>query len=125
MADVSRGTFSDWPLCAIDAESTLSLSLVMLSRLLNRQMLNYDACVRLVELHCRRAEAAEAPTGRRKLSPPHWDTNATTKVAAGEGTESVSGGDSGALKTSLVGREKSMKLWLLNQPIFAARDINR
>lgn len=64
-------------------------------------MLNYDACVRLVELHCRRAEE-------------------TASVGEGGG---VIGGESAA--GLFLAREKSMKMWLLEQPLFASRDLNR
>lgn len=66
-------------------------------------MLNYDACVRLVELHCRRAEEMGS-------------------VGDGEG---VGGGGGESAAGLFLAREKSIKMWLLEQPFFASRDLNR
>lgn len=85
-------------------------------------MLNYDACVRLIELHCRRAEAEAWMTPRP--SSPSWP-----RVVAVGGLAGVAGDGEGAesavAANSLVPREKSMKMWLLEQPLFACRDLNR
>lgn len=86
-------------------------------------MLNYDAFVRLMELHCRRPEVAGAPPR------PPWSAAKMTGVGGGGGG---AGDDQGAKAGGAVGgegvealsKEKAMKVWLLEQPLFSARDLN-
>eukprot|EP00904_Undaria_pinnatifida_P011262 jgi/Undpi1/7266/HiC_scaffold_22.g09739.m1 len=83
-------------------------------RLLSFKMLNYDAFVRLIELHCKREDEASAGPANASLS---WSQ------LAGGGREGVGAGGGGG--GSPLSREKSMKIWLLEQPLFASDDLSR
>lgn len=96
-------------------------------------MLNYDACVRLVELHCRRREAEGLSVPRSGLgmaSPASavWSINGggegANGVGEGLGATPGSGSPAAVEGTSFLHREKSMKMWLLEHPLFASRDLN-
>ncbi|CAN0227530.1 unnamed protein product [Ascophyllum nodosum] len=87
-------------------QATVKRSIVELyndcNRLLSFKMLNYDACVRLVELHCRRLGV---------------------EGVSGSSPEDSSG--AGIASSHPLMREKSMKMWLLEHPLFESRDLNR
>lgn len=80
-------------------------------------MLNYDACVRLLELHCRRLES-EAVSGGGKVGG--------TVVMSDESSSSGAAVAAGMVVSSLsLPREKAMKMWLLEHPFFSSRELNR
>ncbi|CAB1112597.1 unnamed protein product [Ectocarpus sp. CCAP 1310/34] len=85
-------------------------------RLLSFKMLNYDAFVRLMELHCRRPEVAGAPPR------PPWSAGKMTVVGDHQGAKA--GGAVGGEGEGALSKEKAMKVWLLEQPLFSARDLN-
>ncbi|CAN0359550.1 unnamed protein product, partial [Ectocarpus sp. 8 AP-2014] len=85
-------------------------------RLLSFKMLNYDAFVRLMELHCRRPEVAGAPPR------PPWAAGKMTGVGDHQGAKA--GGAVGGEGVGALSKEKAMKVWLLEQPLFSARDLN-
>ncbi|CAM9905331.1 unnamed protein product, partial [Ectocarpus fasciculatus] len=94
-------------------------------RLLSFKMLNYDAFVRLMELHCRRPEAAGAPPR------PPWSAAKMAGVGGGGGGGGAgdhqgakAGGAVGGEGMGALSKEKAMKVWLLEQPLFSARDLN-
>ncbi|CAN0196588.1 unnamed protein product, partial [Ectocarpus fasciculatus] len=89
-------------------------------RLLSFKMLNYDAFVRLMELHCRRPEAAGAPPR------PPWSAAKMAGVGGGAGDHQggKAGGAVGGEGMGALSKEKAMKVWLLEQPLFSARDLN-
>ncbi|CAN0449548.1 unnamed protein product, partial [Ectocarpus sp. 12 AP-2014] len=85
-------------------------------RLLSFKMLNYDAVVRLMELHCRRPEVAGAP--------PRLPWSAGKMTAVGDNQGAKAGGAVGGEGEGALSKEKAMKVWLLEQPLFSARDLN-
>ncbi|CAN0025236.1 unnamed protein product [Laminaria digitata] len=85
-------------------------------------MLNYDAFVRLIELHCRREE--EASAGSATTSPSWTQLSGGGRVGDAPGAGGVGGGGGGG-GASPLSREKSMKMWLLEQPLFASDDLSR
>ncbi|CAN0336870.1 unnamed protein product, partial [Ectocarpus sp. 12 AP-2014] len=85
-------------------------------RLLSFKMLNYDAFVRLMELHCRRPEVAGAP--------PRLPWSAGKMTAVGDNQGAKAGGAVGGEGEGALSKEKAMKVWLLEQPLFSARDLN-
>lgn len=88
-------------------------------------MLNYDAFVRLIELHCRRTEALSGHGVGRGASPrPPWSNEMAGAFGDGKAGGAVGGGGGEGVGGSL-SKEKAMRVWLLEQPLFAARDLNR
>lgn len=110
-------------------------------------MLNYDAFVRLIELHCRRTETSSGMHeigGRAPSRRPPWSTKMTGRVGGGVGDGEAGGavggggrggggggGEESASSAPLWGaggaltKEKAMKVWLLERPLFSSRDLNR
>lgn len=97
-----------------------------------RQMLNYDAFVRLIELHCRdssgSAEAFSSSTGfggsggSSSSRPSSWSAAKMSAVGGGNGG---SAREEGGMGGGALSKEKAMKVWLLEQPLFSSRDLNR
>ncbi|CAM9750231.1 unnamed protein product [Discosporangium mesarthrocarpum] len=85
-------------------------------RLLSFKMLNYDACIRLVKLHCcgmRNGVVGGVPVG---------------VVGVGGSGGVVNGGGGGGVEDNAAGAlgvEKAMLMWLLEQPLFSSRDLDR
>lgn len=98
-------------------------------------MLNYDACIRLMKLHCQRvADAEVASTGARSgASSPSWATvsgSESTGVGASVAATPVVAGGSlaggcGSGTASALALEKAMKIWLLEQSVFKSRELSR
>ena len=93
-------------------------------------MLNYDAFVRLIELHSRRSEAASSAHGSSRLmrgvsssSAGPWSSKMTGVADGGEAGGAVGGG--GGFGGGGLSKEKAMKVWLLEQPLFSSRGLNR
>lgn len=80
-------------------------------------MLNYDACIRLLELHCRRLES-EGVSGGGQVGG--------TGVMSDEGSSSGAAVVAGmAVSSPSLPREKAMKMWLLEHHVFSSRELNR
>lgn len=92
-------------------------------------MLNYDAFVRLIELHSRRSSETSSAHGRiaRGLSSSSsgpWSAKMAGVADGGEAGGAV-GGSGGGCGGAGLSKEKAMKVWLLEQPLFSSRGLNR